>query len=127
MRKKLILALVSAALLLTYPVGSYAWSNGRGGYYHQPAPRAVTYHHSRASGSDAVPYLLGGLLVGGILAAVLSQPSYQPPAPTPAPGYAYSAPSYGGQEPPGEWVSVPGRWVDGRWVPEHNVWVPVNP
>jgi hypothetical protein len=29
--------------------------------------------------------------------------------------------------PPGEWVQVPGRWVDGRWVPSHKVWVPVNP
>jgi hypothetical protein len=69
--------------------------------------------------------------------------------------YGYSAPSnggYGGQEsgggaagpyysgqeyrggpgpdvqnPPGEWVTVPGRWVNGRWVPSHRVWVPVNP
>jgi hypothetical protein len=127
MKKKLILALVSAALLLTYPVGSYAWSNGRSGYSHS-APRA-TYHdsHRGGGGGDVVPYLLGGLLVGGILAAVLSQPSYQAPPPAPAPTYTYSAPSYGGQEPPGEWVSVPGRWEGGRWVPAHNVWVPVNP
>lgn len=124
MKKKLILALVSAALILAYPVGSYAWPQGRGGYY-QPPPRA-TYHDSHRGG-DVVPYLLGGLLVGGILAAVLSQPSYQAPAPAPVPTYTYSAPSYGGQEPPGEWVSVPGRWVNGRWVPAHNVWVPVNP
>ncbi len=29
--------------------------------------------------------------------------------------------------PPGEWVEVPGTWVNGQWVPAHKVWVPVNP
>ena len=24
----------------------------------------------------------------------------------------------------GEWVEVPGQWVDGIWVPPHNAWVP---
>jgi hypothetical protein len=125
MKSKLILALISAALLLTYPVAGYAWSSGRGGYYYRPAPRATYHHSSHYNGGDAVPYLLGGLLVGGLLAAVLSQPSYTAPAPTSS--YGYSAPSYNGEQPPGEWVSVPGRWVEGRWVPAHNVWVPVNP
>jgi len=32
-----------------------------------------------------------------------------------------------GDYPPGEWVKVPGRWVNGRWVPSHRAWVPVNP
>lgn len=26
----------------------------------------------------------------------------------------------------GEWVTVPGQWVDGRWVPPHRAWVPAN-
>ena len=38
---------------------------------------------------------------------------------------AYDAPE--DQAPPGEWVVVPGRWVEGKWVPSHRVWVPVNP
>jgi hypothetical protein len=29
--------------------------------------------------------------------------------------------------PPGQWVDVPGQWVNGKWVPSHKVWVPVNP
>ena len=34
----------------------------------------------------------------------------------------------GNQEmPPGEWITVPGQWSDGKWVPSHRVWVPVNP
>lgn len=40
----------------------------------------------------------------------------------------YAAPANGTYEtPPGEWVTVPGRWSGGRWVPAHRVWVPVNP
>jgi hypothetical protein len=29
--------------------------------------------------------------------------------------------------PPGDWVEIPGQWVNGRWVPPHRAWVPVNP
>lgn len=124
MKSKPIVALVAAALLLVYPVLSYAWSSERGGHYYRPAPR-TSYHHNHSSGNDVVPYLVGGLVLGGILAAVLSQPSY---ASTPStPSYTYPTASYEAQQPPGEWVHVPGRWVEGRWVPEHNVWVPVNP
>ena len=36
-------------------------------------------------------------------------------------------PRYSEQAPPGRWVEVPGQWAGGRWVPAHNVWVPVNP
>ena len=46
-------------------------------------------------------------------------------------GYtAYAAPSTVQEPvspPPGKWVTVPGQWVGGRWVPSHKVWVPVNP
>jgi len=27
----------------------------------------------------------------------------------------------------GEWVSVPGHQVNGKWVPPHKVWIPSNP
>ncbi|MHB8109951.1 MAG: YMGG-like glycine zipper-containing protein [Syntrophorhabdaceae bacterium] len=30
-------------------------------------------------------------------------------------------------QPPGQWVEVPGQWIGGKWVPSHKVWVPVNP
>jgi hypothetical protein len=29
--------------------------------------------------------------------------------------------------PPGRWVTVPGQWLGGHWVPAHKVWMPVNP
>ena len=127
MKSKLMIALVSATLLLTYPLASYAWSGGRGGHYYRSAPRAVYSTHHHSGGDYVVPYLLGGLVLGGLLGAVLSQPTYSAPPPAPTPSYGYSEPSYSGEEPPGEWVSVPGRWVNGRWVPAHRVWMPVNP
>lgn len=31
------------------------------------------------------------------------------------------------QPPPGQWVRVPGHWQGRRWVPPHDVWMPVDP
>jgi len=30
-------------------------------------------------------------------------------------------------DPPGKWVTVPGRWDGNRWVPEHQEWRPIHP
>lgn len=38
-----------------------------------------------------------------------------------------SAGQYAGDNPPGEWVTIPGQWVNNKWIPPHNTWVPVNP
>ncbi len=27
----------------------------------------------------------------------------------------------------GEWITVPGQQVNGKWIPSHKVWVPSNP
>ena len=65
----------------------------------QQAIRDAQYQHQAAQ------------QVGGVQA-------YQPGATT----YAGSD-----QAPPGQWVTVPGQWVSGKWVPSHTVWQPVNP
>ena len=44
----------------------------------------------------------------------------------PGNGYANGA-GAASETPPGEWITVPGQWRDGKWVPAHRVWVPVNP
>jgi len=31
------------------------------------------------------------------------------------------------KETQGRWITVPGSWVAGRWVPSHREWVPANP
>jgi hypothetical protein len=35
--------------------------------------------------------------------------------------------SAGQEQPPGEWDEIPGQWVNGKWIPAHRAWVPVNP
>ena len=41
------------------------------------------------------------------------------------------SPAEGGQPPleapAGHWITVPGQWVGGQWVPAHKTWVPTNP
>lgn len=42
----------------------------------------------------------------------------------------YPAPVYSSRDsshqPPGAWITVPGQWVQGIWVPAHQVWLPEN-
>jgi len=42
--------------------------------------------------------------------------------PPPPPGYTAGPQSY----PPGEWVTVPGQSVNGKWVPSHKAWAPLK-
>lgn len=51
------------------------------------------------------------------------QPAYG--GPPPQPPAAGSQPPL--ESPAGEWVTVPGQWVGGQWVPSHKTWVPSNP
>jgi hypothetical protein len=73
---------------------------------------------------------------GGLLLGSLARPWYGPPAyvyPPPAVAYApppvyyvpnqtyvYAAPPSTG----GQWVQIPGQWVNGVWVPAHRAWAP---
>jgi hypothetical protein len=93
--------------------------------------------HDNNDGLWVAGAALGGILLGAVIGNAMSQPRYQPAQQvvytTPAsgsPAYAqpdrYSAP-YSNDTPPGQWVTVQGQWVNGRWIPAHNVWVPVNP
>jgi hypothetical protein len=82
----------------------------------------------QAIGRNTAGTLIGaasGALVGAVAGnavdqsraneKVAGQPVYASPASPP------DAP------PPGHWVTVPGQWQNGKWVPAHRVWVPVNP
>ena len=109
----------------------------------------VSYSHGYYGGYGW--WVPGALIGGALLGAAIARPWYPPPVyyyPPPAPVYVYPQPAYVYQprpayaypdpnyppkprprpeSPPGEWVTVPGQWVDGRWVPQHRVWVPPNP
>lgn len=76
---------------------------------------------------------VGALAMGAIIGSAMSQPRYTTTervvySTSPSGSPAYAQPSgYGTDAPPGQWVTVQGQWVNGRWVPAHNVWMPVNP
>ncbi len=114
-----LIAIVGLAILMLLP----------------PIPSYAGGHHG-GSGLYAAGALLGGVLLGTVIGSAISQPRYVAAAPAPAyvypePAPAYACPSpgpaYAYASPPGEWVVVPGRWVNGTWVPPHRVWAPVNP
>lgn len=58
-----------------------------------------------------------------------------PPVYVPNQAYAYPDPASSPPPPPpakddrgaGQWVEVPGQYVDGRWVPPHRAWAPGSP
>jgi hypothetical protein len=84
-------------------------------------------HHHGSGGAYIAGAIVGGILLGSLISAVTA-PTYY--ARQPEPAYAYppsSGSSYDYNAPPGEWVVVPGKWVNGKWVPSHRVWVPVDP
>lgn len=133
MKKILLVVLVFlVGISIIFPCLSHAW--GR------------RHYHGGHYGWYGPGVFLGGLLLG----AAISRPWYPPPPPVyaypaptvvyayppppvylnpPSPG-VYARPDTSGQHtdnPPGEWVTVPGQWVEGTWVPPHKAWVPVNP
>lgn len=134
MREQIVMALILLSLLaFVFP------ATGQAGHGH----------------GDSGWYWVGGFLGGLFLGSALNSPYYAPrpvyvyPAPPvvyapppsvyvyPAPRYGYAYPDPGYSEAPpseqdnekanGEWITVPGQWVKGRWVPEHKTWVPFNP
>ncbi len=94
-------------------------------------------------GHDTASTLIGaavGTLVGGIGGNAVDQhvQNQQRLGAPQAGAYPYAGAPQAGtypsssqvtpqDQPPGQWVEVPGQWIGGKWVPSHKVWVPVNP
>jgi hypothetical protein len=115
--------------------GSAAYGGYRGNYDRQPyyPPAPVRHERSRNNNNDALlvaGVAIGGIALGALLGSVISQQNttrqvvYSEPVYTQPSGYSTTS-GYG--NPPGQWVTVAGQWVNGQWVPSHTVWVPVNP
>jgi hypothetical protein len=119
MKKVALFTLAVLVFSVVFAQSGYAWHDRGGG--------------RGDAGLYAAGALVGGLLLGTAIGVAVNHPRYiVPPAyasPASAPVYANpAAPSVYSQDgPPGEWVMVPGRWIDSRWVPAHKVWIPVNP
>jgi hypothetical protein len=97
---------------------------------HQPYPthNAVRYERSRSNNDGLLiaGIALGSIALGAVLGSVMSQPRVTKEVVYNNPTYAQPS-AYDNDNPPGQWVTVAGQWVSGKWVPAHNVWVPVNP
>lgn len=140
MRARLLTVLIIFTLLtLAFPAPGHG-GHGHGGY-------GYGGYGWYSAGAFFGGLLLGSALSGGYYYA--PRPVYVYPAPpvvyAPSPVYVYPAPRYGYAYPDpgyaapqghprqedeaskGEWIRVPGQWVKGRWVPEHQTWVPFNP
>jgi len=103
------------------------------------------YHHYHGCGScnngwTAGAAIAGSLLIGTVVGSMITQSvAYAPYGPPPRRVYVYPQPNlaYASPDPEfvtrysqkssGEWILVPGQSVNGKWVPEHKVWVPVSP
>lgn len=88
----------------------------------------------QAIGHNTAGTLIGaasGALFGAIVGNARDQDEWNARAAAmqarPEYGNAYRNGTPVPEAPPGEWVTVPGQWRDGKWVPAHRVWVPVNP
>jgi hypothetical protein len=68
----------------------------------------------------------GGALLGAMIGNGVDQEEYGRRMQSGPPPRTYAGPPQDAP-PPGEWITVPGRWSGGRWVPAHRVWAPVNP
>jgi hypothetical protein len=128
MKKKMLAVLfIVLGLSCILPAAGFAWTGGPG------------VHRS-----GRVPYRHHGWYRPRVyVGASFVNPWYIPPPvyiysppviysePVPPPVYAYPDPGltgqYTGGNPPGQWVTVPGQWVDGKWIPSHRAWVAVNP
>jgi hypothetical protein len=142
MKKILVAVMVlMVGIMFVNPTLGYSDPWGRGpaaysGHYdrqpYAPAPNPVRYERSRGNNDGLLiaGIALGGIALGAVLGSVMSQPRatrevvYNEPVYSQSSGYRTA---YDNETPPGQWVTVAGQWVNGQWVPAHNVWVPVNP
>ncbi len=83
---------------------------------------------SEAHGAWVPGAIIGGMIFGAAVSHAFHQPVYveQRPVYVYPRERAYPAPPPHYEEPyrSGQWVHVPGMWIDGRWVPPHRAWVP---
>ncbi len=137
-RRTFVLAVIMMGLLAALPVTSYAGRGFRGGY---GGWRGRMWYGPRAYiGPGYYPYYYPYYYPSPYYYPDAAPPVYAAPPGYAAPGPAYAAPnpaytyappdaqgagSAAGQ--PGDQgsiVTVPGQWVNGQWVPEHQVQLP---
>jgi hypothetical protein len=120
-RNLIMIMLVAGSCLFTYSCATDGYNTQRGAAIGALGGAIV----GQAIGGNTASTLIGaatGALVGTIAGNAEDQRQGREMANRPSP------PIYDNPPPPsGRWVTVPGQWVNGRWVPTHKVWVSANP
>jgi hypothetical protein len=127
MKKKILAALIIVlGIPFILPTASFAWRGGAGYYDGWGPHRPYGWHR---------PRVYVGTAFAGPRYVPFPVYTYSPPVvyvnPVPQPAYSCPDPGivrqYTDESPPGQWVDVPGQWVEGKWIPSHKAWVAVNP
>ena len=156
-RNMLMVLVVLLGLTLALPCVSEAGRGGGGRGGGHAGGRVGGFHgggYRYYGGYRSYGFYRPGVVIGPAVVAPLYYPGYYPVPPPvygePPPGYVgpYVDPAYGDPDPAyaypdpavtggygqgdpannaGEWVTVPGQYVNGRWVGEHKAWVPASP
>ena len=114
---------------------------GNPGYYNTQRGAAIGAGlgaiAGQAIGRDTEATLIGtgvGTVLGSVIGNLEDQRAAEaremsrntPPPPQEQTRYVAPEPQKR-TDPPGVWVTVPGRWEGNRWVPEHQEWHPAYP
>jgi outer membrane lipoprotein SlyB len=128
MKKMLLIILVLGIGFLTFSCASTGYNTQKGA----AIGAGIGAIAGQVIGNNTAGTLIGaagGALAGAIVGNAVDQDvTNQKIESAQKPKTAYVSPEGSATEnPPGEWVQVPGQWADGKWVPSHKVWVPINP
>jgi hypothetical protein len=127
MKRSLIAVVVLAMGLFTVSCASQGYNTQKGAAIGGAAGALM----GQAIGHNTAGTLIGaasGMLLGAVIGNARDQDEWNArTAASDARPRDYARPSPAPEGPPGEWVTVPGQWSGGKWVPSHRVWVPVNP
>jgi hypothetical protein len=127
MKKQLAMLLMLSVVLVTYGCATEGYNTQKGAALGAMGGALA----GQAIGHNTTGTLIGlagGALAGAIAGNAVDQTRYRNQAAAVPPPAAYNPPRPPSSEaPPGEWITVPGQWQGGKWVPSHRAWVPVNP
>jgi hypothetical protein len=127
MKRSFIAVVVLAVGLFTVSCASQGYNTQKGAAIGGAAGALI----GQAIGHNTAGTLIGaasGMLLGAVIGNARDQDEWNArAAASQATPRDYAAQSSAPESPPGQWVTVPGQWSGGKWVPSHRVWVPVNP
>ncbi len=115
--------------LILLVLGLLLWTAGCAGYRTETGAAigaGAGALAGQAIGHDTQSTLIGtalGGLTGAVIGNAMDKYDQQRYGQYGNPTLGYSTYNPGA----GYWVTVPGQWVNGQWIPQHQVWVPANP